>query len=91
MTKLTFREVAEDYLQWVTKNRSESFSKRQERILREDLLPTIGELSIDHILSDFAESVKSLPTAGKRGLAAHNTVSTVIGWRVKFRSGGLSQ
>jgi len=80
----TFSEVSEAYLVWVKENRTERFYKRQERILRQDVLPALGDLSVEKVLHDLPGSILVLPPQQqKQGLAAHKTVRAVIGWRLK--------
>ena len=71
----TLRETVEAYLEWVKKNRTEKFWKRMDRILREDALPALGDLSLDKVLHD-------LPTR-LSGVRQRKLVATVIEWRLK--------
>lgn len=84
----TFGQVAEDYIQWIKSNRTERFWKTQERILREDVLPAIGDVPISNgigILSDNMHSALSLPLEKlEQGLRAVNAVNAVLSWSLKY-------
>ena len=73
----TLRETVEAYLEWVKKNRTDKFWKQMDRILREDALPVIGDLSLDKVLHD-------LP-ARLSGGRMRILVATMIEWRLKQR------
>src|SRR5262245_14536999 len=51
------KEAAEDWLRWAKANRTEKYWKRQERILREDVLPAIGDLTIGEALQSCMQSM----------------------------------
>ena len=69
----TFGEVAEEYLDWTKKNRTEQYWKRQDRILRDDVIPHLRHIPIGQFIrsGDLIVSTLRLPPPGdKRGHAA---------------------
>jgi hypothetical protein len=82
----SLREVAQEWLVWAKQHRTEKYWKRQEQILNEQILPTIGDLPITKIIQDLPGSVLLLPPEqGKAGLSAHRTVTTIIGWKLNWK------
>jgi hypothetical protein len=82
VTKMTLADAAEQWIIWAKANRTEKYWKRQERILREDVLPAIGHLSIWESPETSIQSALSIKES-KQATAAYNTVSMVVGWKLK--------
>jgi len=90
-TVITIAQAAEEYLRWSKAHRTEKFWKRQERILKTDVIPAIGNLTIAELvgsgdlfrnLQDNIESVKAGSDA-PRAMAAVNLAATVCYWYSK--------
>ena len=84
----TLAELAYDYIEWAKTNRPEKVWKRQERILREDVLPAIGKLPLSaEIFETLMVSPLTLsPDKEKNGLRAINVATAIVNWAVKERS-----
>jgi hypothetical protein len=81
----TFGEVATEYIEWIKINRTERFWKPQERVLREDVIPAIGDLPLSHLgdhLQPLIQSTLTLPP-GKQSRAL-NATSALVSWSIKY-------
>jgi len=83
-TAQRFSEVVEQYVVWLEANRTEEYARRQERLLREHVLPVFGESSLDDVLESCMISPLTLaPAQQKPGLAAIRAANNVVGWYLK--------
>ena len=54
MVHMTFAEITEKYLDYLKQNRTQRYWKRQEKILRERVLPEIGDMQFQDVRAQIA-------------------------------------
>jgi hypothetical protein len=84
MQQPTFEQVATAYLQWAEAHETETFRSQQERIIREELQPILGKLSMLQVNRKVFDLVESLPDSQDewRLLAVISSAIIVTDWAV---------
>jgi hypothetical protein len=84
MEQPTLQQEITRYLQWAKTNRTEAFRRVQERILREEVQPIMGKLSLSQVNRKLFDLVEGLADSEEKGklLAVISSAVMVMDWVV---------
>jgi hypothetical protein len=84
---MTFAEITEQYIDDLKKNRTEQYRQRQEKVLRDEVLPNVGAMLLPEVYSNMMSSILNVPNLPeKEQIKAHrvmNATNLVIGWAIE--------
>jgi hypothetical protein len=84
---MTFAEITEQYLEYLKKTRTQQYWERQEKVLRDEVLPNVGAMLLPEVHSKMMSSILNVPNLSeKEQIKAHrvmNATNLVIGWAIE--------
>jgi hypothetical protein len=84
---MTFAEITEQYLDYLKKTRTEQYWQRQEKVLRDEVLPNVGAMLLPEVYSNMMSSILNVPNLPETDqIKAHrvmNATNLVIGWAIE--------